>query len=76
MKTLTLNFGGRRFDIELENGFASYVKEEWERCNLVSDRDNQHTHILKAYLNSLKQNYENEKKIEALLLEISASLSS
>jgi len=75
MKTLTLSFGGRRFDIELENDFALYVKEEWEDCNFSFDRDNEHAKILQAYLSSLKQNYENEKRIEALLLEISTSLS-
>jgi len=74
MKTLALSFGGRRFDIELENDFASYVKDKWIECELSFDKDNGHTHILKAYLNALKQNYENEKRIEALLLEISASL--
>ena len=75
MKTLTLGFGGRRFDIELENDFASYVIERWEACGLTIERDNTHVHMLKAYLQSLKQNYENEKRIEALLLEISASSS-
>ena len=72
MKTLTLGFGGRRFDIELENDFASYVRERWETCGLTIENDNAHPKILQAYLHSLKQNYENEKRIEALLLEISA----
>ena len=74
MKTLTLSFGSRRFDIELENDFASYVREAWEECKISVDSDNEHTNILNAYLHSLKQNYENEKRIEALLLEISGSL--
>ncbi len=72
MKMLTLGFGGRRFDMELENDFASYVKEKWKTCGLTLEKDNGHAYMLKAYLQSLKQNYENEKRIEALLLEISA----
>ncbi|RUM75322.1 MAG: hypothetical protein DSZ11_02480 [Sulfurovum sp.] len=75
MKTLTLSFAGRKFDIELENDFALYVREELEKCNFSFDKDNEHTHFLRAYLKALKQNYENEKRIEALLLEISASTS-
>ena len=74
MKMLTLSFGGRKFDMELENDFASYVREEWEACDFSFDKDNEHAHFLRGYLKALKQNYENEKRIEALLLEISASL--
>ena len=75
MKTLTLTLVGRRFDISLENDFAIYVREELEKCEINFEEDNEHKHFLKAYLHALKQNYENEKRIQALLLEISPSLS-
>ena len=70
MKKVAFSLGGRRFEIELESEFALYVEDNLTQNGIARDRDNELTKLLRAYLKALKQNYDNEKQIETLLVEI------
>lgn len=71
MKKVTFSVAGKGFDIELENEFAKYVEQELHANGIRFDRNNEAVTLLKAYIRSLKKNYDTEKKIESLLLRIS-----
>ena len=70
MKKVAFSLGGRRFEIELESEFALYVEDDLTLNGIATDRDNELTKLLRAYLKALKQNYDNEKQIETLLVDI------
>jgi len=70
MKKVAFSLGGRRFEMELESEFALYVEDDLKLNGIATDRDNELTKLLRAYLKALKQNYDNEKQIETLLVDI------
>ncbi len=70
MKKVAFSLGGRRFEMELESEFALYVEDDLTLNGIATDRDNELTKLLRAYLKALKQNYDNEKQIETLLVDI------
>ena len=71
MKRVAFSIEGKRFDIELEDGFANFLSDDLIKNEISFDRDNPASKLLKSYLKSLKQNYDNQKRIEELLQHIS-----
>lgn len=71
MKKVTFSIGGKGFDIELENEFAEYARQELQKNGIAFDRNNDIIKLLNAYFSTLKKNYDTDKKIESMLLQIS-----
>ncbi|NEW59920.1 hypothetical protein GSY74_01375, partial [Sulfurovum sp. bin170] len=71
MKKVSFTINGRRFEVELDSGFALYVIDKSAQNKMADDRDNDIPKLLNAYLTALKENYDNQKQIEELLVEIS-----
>jgi hypothetical protein len=67
MKKVIFSIAGRRFDVELEDAFAKYVKQDLFDNNIVSDRDNEPTKLLQLYLKAMKKNYDNEEQIKIFM---------
>ena len=71
MKKVNFTINGRRFEVELEHDFALFVRDRLAESDIVSDRNNDTPKLLNAYLKALKENYDTEKQIEKLLVDIS-----
>ncbi len=67
MKKVIFTIEGRRFEIELENDFADFVKENLKEQEIAQDRNNEASKFIKAYLSILKENYEAGEQIKILL---------
>ena len=68
MRKVSFTINGRRFEVELEDRFALFVESRLERAGIANDRNNDTPKILNAYLQALKENFDNEKQIEELLV--------
>ena len=71
MKKVVLTLEGKRFEVELENSFASYVENNLKEQGIAVDRNNEVSKLLKAYLTVLKENHGTEEQIKILLNNIS-----
>jgi len=71
MKKVSFAVNGRRFEVELDSNFALYVLDKLSQSRISNDRDNDVPKLLNAYLKALKENYDNQKQIEKLLVDIS-----
>jgi len=71
MKKITFIINGRRFEVELDSDFALYVTKKLSESKIDNDRNNDIPKFLNAYLQALKENYDNRKQTEELLVEIS-----
>ena len=71
MRKVSFTINGRRFEVELEDKFALFVDSRLERAGIVNDRNNDTPKILNAYLQALKENFDNEKQIKELLVAFS-----
>ena len=71
MKKVEFSINGKKYQVELENGFAKFVTEQLIKSNIDSSKNNNVPKLLNAYLQALKANYDNEKRIKELLVEIS-----
>ena len=67
MKKVIFTIEGRRFEIELENDFADFVKENLKEHDIAQDRNNEAAKFIKAYLSILKENHEAGEQIKTLL---------
>jgi len=67
MEKVVFSIAGRRFDVELEDTFAKYVKQDLFDNNIVSDRDNEPTKLLQLYLRAMKKNHDNEEQIKTFM---------
>ena len=67
MKKVIFTIEGKRFEIELENGFANFVEEHLKEQEIAQDRNNEASKFIKAYLSILKENYEAREQIKILL---------
>jgi hypothetical protein len=70
MKKVIFTLEGKRFEIELEHTFATYVENNLKEHGIVVDRNNEASKLLKAYLTVLKENYGTEEQIKILLNNI------
>jgi hypothetical protein len=68
MRKVSFTINGRRFEVELEDKFALFVENQLGRAGISNDRNNDTPKILNAYLQALKENFDNEKQIEELLV--------
>ncbi len=71
MKKVEFSINGKKYEVELENAFALFVIENLNKHNIDSTKNTTVPKLLNAYLLALKENYDNKKKIEELLVEIS-----
>jgi len=69
MKKVVFSIAGRRFDVELEDAFAKYVKQDLFDNNIVSDRDNEPTKLLQLYLKAMKRNFDSEEQIRTFIVK-------
>jgi len=53
MKKVAFSLGGRRFEMELESEFALYVEDDLTLNGIATDRDNELTKLLRAYLKAI-----------------------
>jgi len=67
MKKVSFYINGRQFEVELDSDFASYVSNRLSKNGIDPNRNTETPKLLNAYLNALKENYENDKKIDDLL---------
>ena len=67
MKKVIFTVEGRRFEIELEESFAIHVEENLKEQGIAQDRNNEASKLVKAYLTTLKENYEAVEQIKILL---------
>ena len=69
MEKVFFSIAGRRFDVELEDAFAQYVKQDLFDNNVVSDRDSEPTKILQLYLKAMKKNFDNDEQIKTFIVD-------
>ena len=69
MEKVVFSVAGRRFDVELEDAFAQYVKQDLFDNNVVSDRDSEPTKILQLYLKAMKKNFDNDEQIRTFMVD-------
>jgi hypothetical protein len=70
VKKISFSVSGRRYEVELENNFAMFVMEKFEENNISPDKDNDIPKLLNLYLKALKQNFDTQKEIEDILVQI------
>jgi hypothetical protein len=70
MKTVIFTVEGKRFEIELEEGFANYVEENLKSNDVAFDRNNEVSKLLKLYLRAMQNNFNTEKHIKTLINKI------
>ncbi len=71
MKKVAFSIEGRRFEVELEDGFADYLEEDLVQNKFVEDRNNGISLLLRAYLKALKQDYDSQNQIKEMISHIS-----
>ncbi|MDK9693569.1 MAG: hypothetical protein OEL19_04905 [Sulfurimonas sp.] len=64
-KKLGLNIGGRRFDVEVEEDFASFLEQQM-RKDFSIEGNNDLKLLLQAYVRKNHELYLQEKKIEEI----------
>jgi hypothetical protein len=69
-KKVSFSIAGKRYEVDLDNDFAMFVVDTLNRHNITPDRDSSIPKLLNVYLHALKENYETQKEVEKLLLEI------
>jgi len=69
MEKVVFSITGRRFDVELDDVFAQYIKQDLFDNNIVPDRDTEPTKLLQLYLKSMKRNFDNEEQIKTFMVE-------
>ena len=67
MKKVIFTLEGKRFEIELKNDFAEYIIESLSENEISTNRNNEASKLIKAYLKAMKHNYETEKQIKILI---------
>jgi len=71
MKKVKFFVNGKRYEVKLDEDFALFVEDRLEKSGIDPDKSSDVPKILNAYLQALKANYDNEKKIKELLSKIS-----
>ena len=69
MEKVVFSITGRRFDVELDDAFAQYIKQNLFDNNIVPDRDTDPIKLLQLYLKSMKRNFDNEEQIKTFMVE-------
>ena len=69
MEKVIFSIAGRQFNVELDDVFAQYIKQDLFDNNVVSDRDSEPTKLLQLYLKSMKRNFDNEEQIKTFMVK-------
>ncbi|MEY3090854.1 MAG: hypothetical protein RL113_1170 [Pseudomonadota bacterium] len=67
MKSVGLTVCGKRYEIQLEDGFADFVNRDLEEAGVFLNQDNKPDKLLKAYLRLAKHANAYEHEIEMLI---------
>jgi len=67
MKKIKIYLIGQKYEVELEDGFYEFIKDDIDKLN---NSENQIKDLLNLLLSSKYQNYENERKIANLIQTI------
>jgi len=67
MKKVIFTLEGKRFEVELEDGFATYVTANLLEHDISSTSDNRVTQLIKLYLTAMKENYEMSEQLKILI---------
>jgi len=71
MRKVNFYVNGRRYEVKLDEDFASFVEDRLAKSGITPDKNSDIPKVLNGYLQALKANYDNEKRIKELLGEIS-----
>ncbi len=69
MEKVIFSIAGRQFNVELDEAFAQYIKQDFFDNNIVPDRDSEPTKLLQLYLKSMKRNFDNEEQIKTFMVK-------
>jgi len=69
MEKVIFSIAGRRFDVELDDAFAQYIKQDLFDNNVIPDRDSEPTKLLQLYLKSMKRNFDNDEQIKIFMVK-------
>jgi len=69
MEKVIFSIAGRQFNVELDDVFAQYIKEDLFDNEIASDRDCEPTKLLQLYLKSMKKNFDNEEQIKIFIVD-------
>ena len=72
-KKISITLSGNRFDIDLEEEFADFLKSALAK-DLSTDANNDPKKVLQAYVKKCHELYEIEKKLETLGKQITTNL--
>jgi len=67
MEKVIFSIAGRQFNVELDDVFAQYIKEDLFDNNILSDRDCEPTKLLQLYLKSMKKNFDSNQQIKTFM---------
>jgi len=66
---MSLNIGGRNFDVDVDENFAPFIKAKIKK-DFNSDKNNDLKVLLQAYVRRTHELYMNESKIDAIIKKI------
>jgi len=69
MEKIIFSISGRQFNVELDDVFAQYIKEDLFDNEISSDKDCEPTKLLQLYLKSMKKNFDNEEQIKTFIVD-------
>ena len=69
MEKVVFSIVGRQFNVDLDDAFAEYIKEDLFDNNILSNRDCDPTKLLQLYLKSMKKNFDNEEQIKTFMVK-------
>jgi hypothetical protein len=67
MKKISLSISGKRYEVNLEDEFADFVRKDIENAGMSQEIDNKPAQLLKAYLKLAHKNSNYEEEIELLI---------
>ena len=68
-KKIGLNIGGRRFDVDVEDSFASFLQQQMSK-DFNIDGNNDLKVLLQAYVRKNQELFLQEKKIEEIVKKL------
>jgi len=67
MKKIKLYLIGQKYEIEIEDGFYEYIKDD---INLLNNSENQMKDLLNSFLKFSYKSYKNEQKLNKILKKL------
>jgi hypothetical protein len=69
-KKVSVTIAGTRYEFALDEDFAKFVLDIFNKNDIFTDQDNRPDKLLKAFLQVSKEYFEYEEKIKALMDEM------